>query len=101
MTGMIKSSFGFGKLVKFSITNRLGSLTSFSSSLKISYKAGGTRNSQAYKIVTLLIADIGGITKRELGINQVKKTFLLITKPLHYDHTFRINKDGNRKSPLR
>src|SRR2546430_4802543 len=94
---MIKSSFSFGKLVKLSTTYRLGSLTSFSGSLKVGYKTSNTRNSQASKIVTLLIANINGITKGEFGINQVREAFLLITKALHYNHTLRIDKDGNRK----
>ena len=41
--------------------------------------------------------DIGGIVKGEFGINQVREAFLLITKALYYDHTLRIDKDGNGK----
>ena len=101
MASVIESGLGLGKLVKFSATGRFNNLTSFSNSLKIGYKAGGTRNNQAYKIVTLLVTNIGGITKGEFRINQVRKTFLLATKTLHHDHTFRINKNGNGKSFLK
>ena len=97
MASIIESGLGFGKFVEFSTTGRLGSLTSFSNSLKIGYKAGGIRNSQAYKIVTLFVANIGRVTKGEFGINQVRKAFLLIMKTLYYDHTFGINKDNNGK----
>ena len=69
LASTIESGLSLGKLVKFPTAGRLGGFTSFSYNLKISYKAGGIRNYQTRKIVILLVVNIGGITKREFGIN--------------------------------
>ena len=69
MASVVEAGFGFGKLVEFLTTGRLGSLATLLNSLKIGYKTAGTRNGQAYKIIILFVANISRIAKREFRVN--------------------------------
>ena len=69
MASVVEAGFGFGKLVEFLTTGRLDSLVTLLGSLKIGYKMANTHNSQAYKIITLFVVDIGKIIEGEFRVN--------------------------------